>query len=237
MNNHTVYANEELENWVEREGLIPQEKYLLEKYLPDHGKLIEAGTGGGRISLEIMNKNGSLEILAFDFVQEMIERAKIKSNKIDFKVADATDLSFLENETFDTAIYLQQILSLIPYTLIPKALDEAYRILKKDGVIIFSFLYFKGRKINPLLSFITNIIRLLRGEPWQRCSLPWLKLARKVNYRLFAKGQAMTYWFEKDEIVDMLNKRGFKIIEIITSKEIVKQTKGSDGMLYIVCKK
>jgi ubiquinone/menaquinone biosynthesis C-methylase UbiE len=237
MNNHTVYANEELNNWVEREGLIPQEKYLLDKYLLEEGKLIEAGTGGGRISLEIMNKNGSLEILAFDFVEEMIESAKIKSNKIDFKVADATDLSFLENETFDIAIYLQQIISLIPYTLIPKALDESYRILKKDGVILFSFLYFKGRKINPLLSFITNTIRVSRGESWQKCSLPWLKLAGKANFRLFAKGQAMTYWFEKDEIVSMLEKRGFTILEMTTSKKIAKQTEGAEGMLYIVCKK
>lgn len=237
MNNHTVYANEELNNWVEREGVLLQEKYLLDKYLPDHGKLIEAGTGGGRIALEMHKRNKSLEILAFDFVQEMIAHAKIKSNAIDFQVADATELSFLEDETFDMAIYLQQIISLVPHTQIPKALDESYRILKKDGVIIFSFLYFKGRRVNSLLSYITNFLRMLRGEPWQKCSLPWLKLAGKANFRLFQKGQAMTYWFEKDKIVSILEERGFIILEMTTSKEIAKQKDGAEGMLYIVCTK
>ena len=237
MNNHTVYANEELNNWVEREGLLLQEKYLLDKYLPDGGKIIEAGTGGGRIALEIQKRNHALEILAFDFVQEMIEHAQIKSSTVDFQVADATDLSFLEDESFDIAIYLQQIISLVPYTQIPKALNESYRILKKEGVIIFSFLYFKGRRVNRILSYLINLIRVLRREPWQKCSLPWLKLAGKVNCRFFQKDQAMTYWFEKDEIISMLEERGFTILEITTSKEIAKQTNGAEGMLYIVCKK
>jgi len=237
LNNHTVYANEELNNWAEREGLILQEKYLLEKYLPNRGKLIEAGTGGGRISLEIGKMNKSLDIFAFDFVEEMIEYARLKSSTVDFQIADASDLSFLEDQTFDIAIYLQQIISLIPHAMISQTLDESYRILKKDGIIIFSFLYFKGRRINSTLSYITNFIRVLRGESWEKGCLPWLKLGGKANFRLFQKSQAMTYWFEKDEIVNMLEARGFHILEVSTSKEIANETERAEGMLYIVCGK
>ena len=237
MNNHTIYANDELENWVEREGLIPQEQYLLDKYITGNETLIEAGTGGGRISLELKKKYENLNIVAFDFVEEMINRAKRKSNNIDFRVADATDLSWIADERFDTAIYLQQIISLIPDTLIPKAIDEAYRVLKNDGIAIFSFLYYDGRKINPLLSLLVNIIRKTRGERWQKHRLPWLKLSGKINYKLFSRHQAMTHWFDKKEIVSMLETQGFTILETVTSKEIEQRTSGSDGMLYIVCKK
>ena len=237
MNNHAIYANDELQSWVEREGLILQEQYLLDKYIKGDETLIEAGTGGGRISLALIAKYKDLDIMAFDFVEEMIENAKKKSTYIDFKVADATDLSFIEDRSFDTAIYLQQIISLIPDTLIPKALDEVYRILKNEGIVIFSFLYFDGRKINPLLSMLVNIMRKIRGEKWQKCSLPWLKLSGKINYKLFAKNQAMTYWFEKKQIMDMLKNKGFTILETTTSKEIEKRSSGDEGMLYIVCQK
>jgi len=237
LDNHAVYANEELGSWIDRSGLIEQEKYLIDKYLENRGKLIEAGTGGGRIALEIEKEHDNLEIVAFDFVKEMIENAKIKSDRINFEVADASDLSFLRDESFDFAIYLQQIVSLVPYPLMPLVLSEAFRILKRDGLIIFSFLYFEGRGINPFLSFIINIIRVIRGEKYQYGSLPWLKLSGKPNYKLFGKNQAMTYWFKKEEIIARLENTGFKIIEVTTSKQIEKRLSGADGMLYVVCKK
>ncbi len=110
--------------------------------------------------------------------------------------------------------------------MIPKVLDESYRILKKDGVILFSFLYYHGRKINPLLNFIVNMIRSARGEVWERQRLPWLKLGGKVNMRLFNKDQATIYWFEEDEIKTILENIGFKILEV-----------KKDNMLYVVCRK
>lgn len=226
MDNHSVYANEELGSWTERSGLLKQEVYLIEKYIQDCGRLIEAGTGGGRISLEINKTLNNLDIVAFDFVAEMIQVAKTKSKKIDFVVLDATDLSVFQDETFDYAIYLQQIVSLAPEEKIFDVLNEAYRVLKKDGVIIFSFLYYQGRKINTPLSVTVNAMRVMRGQQWRRQSLPWLKLGGKINWKFFGKGQTTTYWFEEREIRKILEDVGFKIVE---SKK--------DNMLYMVCTK
>lgn len=226
MDNHTVYANEELKNWTERSGLLKQESDLLYKYINNHGKLLEAGTGGGRISLELSNKFQKLDIVAFDFVEDMIDAAKRKSDKIDFMVLDASNLSVFQDETFHYAIYLQQIVSLVPEEKIFDVLSEAYRVLKKDGIIIFSFLYYQGRKINIPLSVLINIIRAIRGEKWQKQSLPWLRLGGKINWKLFANKQATTYWFEEEEIRKILEQIGFTIIEI-----------KKDNMLYMVCSK
>ncbi len=226
MNNYSVYANEELKNWTERSGLLEQEIYLIKKYIRDQGALIEAGTGGGRISLEIDKEFENLNVVAFDFVKEMIQSAKKKSNKIDFRVLDASDLSVFEDESFDFSIYLQQIVSLVPEMQVSNVLDESYRILKKDGIILFSFLYYQGRMINPLLSFIFNTVKVFKGQKWKTQRLPWLKLGKKINLKLFNKGQATTYWFEEDEIRILLEYTGFRIIEI-----------KKDNMLYIVCRK
>ncbi len=226
MNNHSIYSNEELENWTERLGLLEQEEYLVDKYIKNYGRLIEAGTGGGRIALEIHKKYPQLDIVAFDFVQDMIESAKAKSNKIDFMVNDASELSQFNNNSFDFAIYLQQIISLVPVELIPKVINESYRILKKDGIIIFSFLSYEGRKINPILSFLVNIFRIARGDKWEKQRLPWLKLSGKLNFNFLLKNQATTYWFYDKEIEMILENVGFTILEIKV-----------DNMIYIVCKK
>ena len=237
MNNHAVYANEELDGWTGRSGLIDTEAYLINKYIKNKGSLIEAGTGGGRIALEVLEEYPNLDIVAFDFVEDMIRSAKEKSSAIDFRVSDASDLSEFEDESFEFSIYLQQIVSLVPEELISKVLDESYRILKKDGVILFSFLYYEGRKINPILSFLTNTFRTLRNEKRREQTLPWLKLAGKFNFNLFRKRQATTYWFKKKEIIELLQKNGFEILEVASAKEIQERTSGSEGMLYVVCKK
>ena len=226
MNNHSIYSNEELKRWTERLGLLEKEEYFIDKYIKNYGTLIEAGTGGGRISLEIDKKYPKLDIIAFDFVRDMIESAKTKSSKIDFRVNDASELSEFDNNSFDFAIYLQQIVSLVPLELMPKVINESYRLLKKGGIIIFSFLSYDGRKINPILSFFVNIFRILRGDKWEKQRLPWLKLSNKLNFKFFTKNQATTYWFYKKEIENILESIGFTILET----EV-------DNMIYIVCKK
>jgi len=236
LDNHSVYANEELDGWTDRSGLIDTESYLIGKYIKNKGNLIEAGTGGGRISLEILEEYPNLNIIAFDFVEEMILSAKKKSTFIDFRVNDASDLSEFKDESFNFSIYLQQIVSLVPEELIPKVLGESYRILKKDEVILFSFLYHEGRKINPILSFLTNIFRTFRNEKRRPQTLPWLKLGGKMNLNLFGKDQATTYWFKKKEIIELLQKYGFEALEVASAKEIQKRTSSSKGMLYIICK-
>jgi len=231
-NNKEVYSGSDLEMWKDRNDILPIEKYLIDKYIKNKkSTIIEAGTGGGRLSLYLESKSFE-NIEAFDFVQEMIKCASKKSNKINFYVADATDLSAIQNESFDYAIYLQQIISLIPPSQIDKALDEVYRILANDGIVIFSFLNFNARKINLLLSFVVNAIRYFRKEECNKFVLPWLKFGGKINLHLFQKGQPTTYWFNKDDILKKLKRKSLNVLEVIHINE-----KNKEGMIYIVCQK
>ncbi|MDD3598361.1 class I SAM-dependent methyltransferase [Sulfuricurvum sp.] len=237
MTNHKLYSTLEFDSWSKREGLLAQESYFLKKYITDPTlSILEAGTGGGRIS-HALERTGCNDLHAFDYVAEMIEAAKIKhpESLINFFVADAVDLNSISSDKFDRLIYLQQIISFIPRKETEKALKEAYRILKSEGIAIFSFLNWHGRKINPLLSLGINIIRRLRNEPYQKQALPWLKINNRPNWKLSDKNQPLTYWFEKNEIQNLLETIGFTLIEIKMSSDFVRSR--SDGMLYIVCRK
>ena len=136
--NRNIYETVEFDNWAYREGLDYEENFLIEKYLNKDLRTLEAGTGGGRIILEMKNL-GFTSLQAYDYLPGFIEQAKKKdpTGTISFEVEDATDLSY-EDCSFDQILYLQQIISSIDgadHKL--KALKEAYRILKQGGTALF----------------------------------------------------------------------------------------------------
>jgi ubiquinone/menaquinone biosynthesis C-methylase UbiE len=237
MNNKTVYTSYDFDLWVNRAHLLNEENYFLSKYLihPEQ-KTLEAGTGGGRIAYSL-EEQGFSDIVAFDFVEQFIHEAKSKKplTAIDFWVADAVNLQLFDDNTFDQAIYLQQIISLVPYDKIDIALLEACRVLKPSGHIVFSVLNWNGRSYNSLLSIAINTIRFLRGEELYKQLLPWLRLGGKFNWRFLFSNQPLTYWFTKQEIVLKLDSTGFEILEIKTSSEFTGAS--TEGMIYIACRK
>ncbi len=240
--NINLYATLLLDDWVNREGLIPAEKFLLSKYLSDTSKrILEAGTGGGRISFEI-ERMGFKNITAFDFVPEMIKHASSEAEKlnssIDFKVLDATNLDVFDDNSFDYLVYLQQVLCFIDkQPLFENAIKEAYRVARKDGIAIFSFLDFRSRKINYILSLKLCFLRFFRNEKISRQYLPWLKLNNRMNWKLFCRNQPLTYWVKREQIVSLIESTGFSILEVGTESELKKSNDPDNGMLYVVCKK
>jgi len=166
--NKILYSEQLFKVWSEKKELLLVEDYLIKKYLSNkNGKVIEAGTGGGRIIFEI-EKLGFTNLEAFDYVENMISFCKEKKNKlnslINFEVADATNLKSYETNTFDYLIYLQQVLCFIDEENTHQALKEAHRIGRHNSTYIFSFLNWNSKIYNPILSILVNFYRFLRGE-------------------------------------------------------------------------
>jgi ubiquinone/menaquinone biosynthesis C-methylase UbiE len=241
--NKTVYSTVEFDNWAGRadQSLIPQEEYLIKKYLTDKTKnVIEAGTGGGRIAFNIENL-GFKNVWGFDFVPELIDYAKkaaVKRNSnVVFIESDAADLTQIKDNQFYYSIYLQQLICFLPKESIENALKESYRITQTGGTVLFSFLNYSGNKRNRYLSIILSALRKLRGESLSPQQLPWLVYNGKFNRAFLKKKQPVNYWFTKDEIKKLLIQTRYSISEITTSGEILNLKNKYEGMLYIVCKK
>ena len=239
--NKELYSKELFKAWSQKQGLLAPEEYLINKYLLNkEGKIIESGTGGGRIIFEI-EKLGFKKMEAFDYVQNMIEYCNIKKanidSKIDFNLADATNLSRYKSNDFDYLIYLQQVLCFIENDLFDRSLKEAYRIGNKNSVYIFSFLNWESKIYNPLLSWIVNLFRIIRNEKKSKYQLPWLILDGKFNWKLLNPNQPQNLWFKKDTISKILIENNFTIIESKSEGEILGNNNSKRGHLYFVCKK
>lgn len=249
--NKAVYSTVEFESWAHRSSLILAEEFLINKYLDKKGKTLEAGTGGGRIILELQSL-GYESLYGFDYVPEFIDQAKSrdKSNTINFAVQNATNLNY-EIDFFDNLIYLQQVICFIEEdSLRKKAIEEAYRILKPGGTALFSFLSYEARITNKMYSMYMKYLKILRkmkGSDHKLQYLPWLKLGNKPNIMAIIDKGPYVYWYKLEEIEQILKEAGFIIKTMGTGSSINRgimynsrrelMNDQLEGMVYFVCTK
>lgn len=105
--------------------------------IPDvkNKKVLDAGCGPGIYSEWLLN-NGAI-VTAIDYSYEMINLLRQKfGDKIMFHIADLNQpLYFLENEEFDLIVCTMVLLHIENWL---KVFNEFNRILKKNGIIVFS---------------------------------------------------------------------------------------------------
>lgn len=115
-------------------------KYV-EKFLKTDSKILEVGAGTGRYSLYYANKE--YDVTAIEYVQHNVDilKSKIKDNmNIIAEQGDAVDLSRFEDNTFDVTLVLGPLYHLYEDKDINKAIEEAIRVTKKDGIIAIAYL-------------------------------------------------------------------------------------------------
>ena len=249
--NKTLYTTTVFDSFANRSDLIGSEKFLIDYFFDSALKTVEAGTSGGRILLELQ-KLGFTRLWGFDYVAGFIEEAKKRDSigTIHYSVMDATKLNY-QDGSFAQAIYLQQILSCIETEEErQQAVDEAYRILCKDGVMLVSFLCLESRQSMFLYRVFIAWLRLFRILIHRNRTiqmLPWLKYGKKINWSALLDVAPYLYWFGVAEAEKLLLESGFQIVAVGTDEQILQNTlqpsasalshHSLSGMLYFVCKK
>jgi len=127
-------------------------KKFLDKHRIDlrNKVILDAGCGSGYSSQLILNEFSPSKLLAFDFMPEQIELAKMRKLDVDFFVGDVTNIE-LPSNSVDT-VFIFGILYHVPKWQV--ALKEINRVLKNDGILLVEEIDGKlGTFFNDYLGF------------------------------------------------------------------------------------
>lgn len=129
-------------------------KYILE-YLNrfDNPKILDLGAGTGKYSIYLDSLG--YDVTAVELVKHNLKYITMKNPNIKTFLGNALDLKF-KDESFDFIIMFGPIYHLIDKDEKIKALNEAKRVLKKDGIIFICYYMNDYAVINH--GFIDNFI-------------------------------------------------------------------------------
>lgn len=117
---------------------------ILNKYIQEHNKILELGAGTGIYSFYYADRGN--DVLATDITPRYIDiiKQKLKKRKnsisLSTEVADATNLSNYESESFDVVLCLGPMYHLINVYDREKCIKESLRVLKKGGILAIAYI-------------------------------------------------------------------------------------------------
>jgi SAM-dependent methyltransferase len=120
-----------------QEYITPCERLLFSTYISSGMAILDIGVGGGRTS-QYLARNAS-RYVGVDYAPEMVRICRRKYPQWEYLEASATDLSPLQSESFDVVVLSYNMLDdLIPDETRWRCLQECHRVLRDNGLLIFS---------------------------------------------------------------------------------------------------
>ncbi|WP_426349857.1 class I SAM-dependent methyltransferase [Alloiococcus sp. CFN-8] len=117
--------------------------YLIEKYFPKGGKVLDIGSGPGRYSIELLKKGYKVTLLdisekELDIAKNKIQEAGLKAEG--YHAQSALDLDKFQDEAFDIILIMGPLYHLHKKEDRLRVLKEGRRLLKKGGVALISYI-------------------------------------------------------------------------------------------------
>lgn len=113
----------------------------IHRYAKPGAKVVEIGAGTGRYSIPLAKEG--YKVTAIELVEsnlEVLRKNSIDVEDIDSYQGDALNLSRFEDNQFDVTLLFGPMYHLYSKEDIHKAIDEAIRVTKNDGIILVAFL-------------------------------------------------------------------------------------------------
>lgn len=194
MNQKTVW-NKIAPAWAEYRNVSP---HFVVDFLKDKkGKILDLGCGSGRN----FQKKANTKFYGLDFSKEMIKIATKFAEKekitAELKVSPANKI-FYEKDFFDSAIYVAALHCIKSPRKREKSLRELHRVLKQNA--------------KALVTAWSSTQKTIGGK-FGDVIVPWKKDKTKLK-RYY-------YIYKKEELKNLLEKTGFKVLKIYEEDNII----------------
>jgi ubiquinone/menaquinone biosynthesis C-methylase UbiE len=192
-------------------------KFLFDDYLTAGEKVLDLGCGNGRFYETFKNKD--IQYFGLDASEKLIEIAKKKYPKADFRTGEALKIPFPNN--YFNKVYSIAVLHHIPSKeLRINFLKEAKRILRPNGKMILTVWKLNNRSL--LLKYTILKIFGKNKMDFKDTLEPWAQ-----------KTERYYHWFSKKELVKLIKQTGFRIENI----GVIKNKTGNRKNIYLIAAK
>lgn len=120
----------------------------IQKFLKPKAKILEIGAATGRYAIALAEMG--YDVTAVDITPKYVEMMKQKTKHLknfEAMVADALDLNFFQDNSFDVILNFGPMYHLFTKKDVNTAIEETLRVTKKNGICMFAYL--------PCASFVT----------------------------------------------------------------------------------
>jgi len=201
--------------------------HFLEKYLPKHGLVLDAGGGSGRYTIELAKRG--YDIVLLDLAPEMLKLAKKKIRRAgvlrkvkEFVQGSVEDLSMFPKEKFDAVLCLgAPLCHLLNVKQREKAAKELVRVVKRDAPIFVSVI----SRIGLLRSILVEF-----PHEMQYAKHHW----EVGDYIPGMQGEGFTaaHWFMPEELCELFEKQGVEILDLAGLEGLSSHHRKETNRLY-----
>lgn len=247
--NLRTYNNANVVKWYqEMESITSVEKLIFDinSNILSSGSVLDIGIGGGRTTAYLFRKCKTYT--GIDYSENFVSASKKKFANADIRLADARDLSVFKNNTFDVVNFSFNGIDYVNLKDREKILSEINRVLKPNGVFLFSTHNLCHETFNkqPWLykenSFFTNLKTFLKLLPF----LP--RHISKKKEEFYSKDYAiindsahdyslLTFYTAPSFIKQQLQQSEFTAIEFYSKDAKQENETHLDDWIFISCKK
>ena len=113
----------------------------IHRYVSDRSKVLEVGAGTGRYSIALAKEG--MDVTAAELLESNLEKLRRNADGVAglrALKADAADLSAFADDTFDAVLSLGPMYHLYERDEVHRAIDEAVRVTKPGGTLLFAFI-------------------------------------------------------------------------------------------------
>ena len=224
--------------------LVNHREHILDKHV------LDIGCGTGRTTAILKNLSNSY--IGLDYSLEMIESCKERFKNVRFIHGDVRNMSNeFKDQECDFIMFSFNGLDSINHTDRLQGLREIYRVLKSDGLFVFSshnrnhryaishpkmkLSMIPGRQIKNIKNFIKSMCNYLRNKSSQQFMQEYAIINDVAhNYAM------LTYYIDKLNQVSQLEVIGFETIEMYDTLGNILDSDSDDkesAWIYYVARK
>lgn len=183
--------------------------HFLDKYLPRRGRILDAGGGPGRYTIEFAKRGYEVVLLDvtpanLEFAKRQIKRVRVQKNVSEIVEGSIVDLSRFPSNSFDAVVCLGGPLShVLDARKRSKAISELARVAKRGAPIIVS--------VMSCLGVLVVVLSLFQHE----LELPQFKRLRDEGNIDGTTGFTACHFFRPEELRNAFTNKHMTILEMV----------------------